>query len=127
MKIKEDQKKTLLVIDDEPIILDTCYIMFAGVYDVMLENSYYNCEDHLKNHIDYIMVDYMMPDIDGISVIKKIMENENQKKSKIILQTACSDNEIINIASKLKVDILRKPYNRKMAMEILEGKEGKSY
>ena len=45
-----------------------------------------------KNHIDLVIVDYMMPELDGLETIKRIKEID--KNIKIIMLTSVDDNDL---------------------------------
>ncbi len=61
---------------------------------------------------DLIMLDVMMPDIDGFTLCKKIRENHNGKNVPILLVTGCDDLGSIDEAYKVgATDFISKPVN----------------
>lgn len=69
-------------------------------------------------HIDLIIVDMKMPEMDGVSFLKKVREFEHCKHIKVIACTA--ENDITTIQEFLKlgiVDFLAKPFDNEVAVK----------
>ncbi len=61
---------------------------------------------------DLIMLDVMMPDIDGFTLCKQIRESDNGKNVPILLVTGCDDLDSIDEAYKVgATDFISKPVN----------------
>ena len=89
----------ILVVDDEPINLDIFEDLLDGLnYDVITATSGQGaCEqlERVGEELDVILLDRMMPDIDGIEILKKIKENPALKHIPVVLQTAMARTEDI--------------------------------
>lgn len=81
-------KKKILVIDDDKFILQMFKdILEAKGYNVVVSIGGKEAVEEYKNQKpDLVIVDILMPGMDGIRVIKKILKID--KKAKIIVATA---------------------------------------
>jgi len=66
-----------------------------------------------ENKIDLILLDVMMPDMDGFEVCKVLQENPDKKDIPVIFLTAKNDTDDIVKGFQLGgVDYITKPFNR---------------
>ena len=88
------KQPTILIVDDENDIID--------LLSYNLKNNNYNVETacdgseallKINNNIDLILLDVMMPKIDGIEVCKSIKKNPSSKNIPVILLTAKSTSQ----------------------------------
>jgi two-component system cell cycle response regulator len=60
---------------------------------------------------DLIMLDYNMPVMDGVTMLRKMREHDNIKRTPVIMLTAEDSNEIISTVARLGVrDYIIKPF-----------------
>ena len=88
------KQPTILIVDDENDIIDLLsYNLSNNNYNV--ETAYDGSEALLKinNNIDLVLLDIMMPKIDGIEVCKSIKKNPSTKNIPVILLTAKSTSQ----------------------------------
>lgn len=85
--------QTILVIEDEAHILELLrYNLEAQGYNVILsENGNDGLEKCIESSPDLVLLDLMLPDIDGLDVCKSIKRNEQLKSIPIIMLTAKSE------------------------------------
>lgn len=105
------EKKTILVVDDEKEIreLIEIYLKNEG-YDVIKATNGIEALDVLQSHdIDLVILDIMMPKLDGINACIKIRE---QKNMPIIMLSAKSEDvdKILGLGSGAD-DYVTKPFN----------------
>lgn len=106
-----DNKKTILVVDDEKDIREIIeiYLMNEGYNIVLACDGIEALEKLKKEKIDLIILDIMMPKLDGIRTCLKIRE---EKKMPIIMLSAKSDDSDkilgLNIGAD---DYIIKPFN----------------
>jgi two-component system alkaline phosphatase synthesis response regulator PhoP len=83
-------KKNVLIVDDEIHILELLkYNLENNNYHVIQAETGEEALIKLKNNsIDIVLLDLMLPGIDGIEVLKKIRGSEQYKKLPVIMLTA---------------------------------------
>lgn len=89
MSENSQPRGTVLVIDDEPEITDIieAYLSNSG-YTVMVENSSVMGIERAKtSHPDIILLDIMMPYMDGYEVCEEMRKNESTKKIPVLFLT----------------------------------------
>lgn len=94
--------KKMLVVDDEA---DFCELMKmrlqASGYDVLIANDGMQALDMIKKEkVDAVLLDIMMPGLDGLDVLKEI--RASYPKMPVFMVTAFSNEERIKLARKLK-------------------------
>ncbi len=95
--------KTILIVDDEPNARTTLTDIFAEEgYDVIeAANGNKAIEALTSKKPDIIILDYLMPDMDGVEVLKKIRQIDN--KIPVIMFTGHADERSIKGAQELGV------------------------
>lgn len=82
-------RKKILVVDDEEAFTRAVQANLEPVYNVRVENKGLSAFDVvLEFRPDLILLDVMMPDMDGCEVVKKLMENERVKDIPVVFITA---------------------------------------
>jgi len=109
-------KKTILCIDDTASNLFTVESviesMAKDLYEVVTAGSALDGLDVLlRRKIDIILLDVMMPEIDGFETAKMIKSNKKTKNIPIIFLTAKKDDETIENSFILGSDYVNKPFN----------------
>jgi len=109
-------KKKILVVDDEPDVAFTVVHnlkKYSDQYDLTIVNSGQECLEKLENDElpDLILLDIMMPVMNGWEVFKKIRENASWGKLPIIFLTARVDRTAENAGKFLGEDYIEKPYD----------------
>ncbi|NDV58150.1 two-component regulator propeller domain-containing protein [Bacteroides sp. 519] len=122
-------KQSVLVIDDEPAMLWFISQIFIEKYNVFPINDPNEVLPFLKERVpDLIISDVMMPDIDGISLLKSIKKDKLLKHIPFILLSARNDAEeqVRGIESGAEVYVT-KPFNveylEKIVTRLLQRKE----
>jgi len=105
------KNKTILIVDDVVANLDILEELL-NEYDIVDAT---NGKDALKivndDHIDLILLDIMMPEMDGYEVCHKLKENPKNKNIPIIFLTAKTDEKSIEKAYDMGgVDYVTKPF-----------------
>ncbi len=106
----------ILVIDDEKEICDLIeiYLTQEGYEVIKRYNAFTIIQDIERNQIDLVILDMMMPEIDGIQALEFIRERFNIPV--IIVSAKSSDNDKIEGLLKGADDYISKPFN---AMELV--------
>ncbi|MDH5561517.1 MAG: response regulator [Deltaproteobacteria bacterium] len=127
MKIKNDIN--IYVVDDDINNLDIIDgYLSSKKYKVKKENNPHRAMEHIRQegtNYDLFILDWMMPDIDGIEILTFIKNNENLQRIPVILQTAKSSPAEIRTGYDLgAVQYLTKPFDsivlKAMVKNVLE-------
>lgn len=116
--------KKILIVDDEPnIVMSLEYAFKKQDFEVFIARDGLEAIEILKkNTPDAILLDIMMPNVDGYQTLKYIKNNESLKTTKVVFLTA--KNKVSDIEKGLKLGAdkyLTKPFSvKKLVSEILE-------
>lgn len=103
--------KTLLLVDDEPIMLDLLSLYLSPLgYTCIKCNSGMDAINFIEsNEIDLILLDVMMPEMDGLETCREIRKNWN---TPIIMLTARSEKaDIVKGLEYGADDYIAKPFD----------------
>lgn len=99
----EGEKKHILVVDDDPVMLRTIKGWLEGTYQVTMVNSGMNAITYLaKNKPDLILLDYEMPVITGAKVLEMIRSEVATASLPVIFLTSKGDKASVMEVLKLK-------------------------
>ena len=110
-----EDKKTILTIDDDPIILNQIMSILKNDYIVRPFTSGEKALDFLETHlVDLILLDCNMPGMSGFDVLAKLQENEWYKTIPVIFLTGSVDgDDEVKALSNGAMDYLLKPIKDK--------------
>ena len=120
-----DNKSTLLIVDDEPFNLDILqeHLEDEG-YNIITAASGEQALDILLNttsQISSILLDRMMPGIDGIEVLKKVKLEPKYKHIPVIMQTAAaSDANVVEGLEAGAFYYLTKPFEPELVIAVVK-------
>ncbi len=117
----------ILIVDDSNHVIAQLkfFLNSSGYYNLSFAESAsgafekleLNNHEQAKEQFDLILMDIMMPEIDGIEACRQIKKNERLKDVPIIMVTGKTDTEYLqNAFSEGAVDYVTKPINK---MELL--------
>jgi sigma-B regulation protein RsbU (phosphoserine phosphatase) len=114
-----------MVIDDEETCLLSLTMMLHKTNYILYKFSSpikaLECLYTTPVNIDIILLDMMMPELDGIEVLMKLKSHEKLKNIPVIMQSGIDDIEQINNALSMGVkDFIRKPYSREILITAIE-------
>jgi signal transduction histidine kinase len=109
-----ESRPRLLIVDDEPSIRDFIAVLFKDQYDILQASDGTDALVTLESEsaIDVVLLDAMMPGLDGFEVLEIIKSNPQMAHLRIIMLSAKTD-----VDSKVKafasgaVDFVNKPFN----------------
>ena len=92
-----EKKKQVLIIDDETThrILAKEYLEEAGYLVRLADDGKRGLQMALSTRPDLVMVDYMIPSLDGVEVCKALKSHEHTTNTPVILVTASREPDII--------------------------------
>ena len=117
---------TILAIDDDPVNLDiiTSYLEENKDYEVITAADGVEGWDILsKSHQDIklILVDRMMPNMDGMELSKMVLDDSEMSNIPIIMQTAAAEKKQVEEGIKLGVYYyLTKPYEEDKLLALVK-------
>jgi DNA-binding response OmpR family regulator len=116
--------KKIVIVDDEPNIVMTLeYTFKKHNFEVYIARDGSEALDILENVVpDVIMLDIMMPKVDGYQTLRLIKESDKLKSTKVVFLTAKNKASDIEKGLKLGADkYLTKPFSvKKIVSEINE-------
>jgi len=107
-----DRQKTIMIVDDTEINIDILVDTFQQDYELIVAiNGLEALELIEEQKPDLILLDIMMPEMDGYEVLKKLKENPDLDYIPVILLSAITDSNSINKGFSLgAVDYVTKPF-----------------
>ena len=112
--------KKILVVDDEQDILKVVtYRLKRAGYEVLSATTGKEAYDILKETSPgLIVLDYRLPDTDGIEISKKVRADERLKDVPIILLSASSASDISALVKNSEVnEYIKKPFDPEEFLE----------
>lgn len=113
----------VMLVDDEEMIRESVAVFFQSVGVGILTAA--NCDECLE-HLEagfrgVILMDVMMPDMNGWDTIRRIVENDLYEGNIIVMLTALNapDNKMEGIQEYV-TDYLTKPFNPDELMDVLQ-------
>lgn len=89
-----EERKMILVVDDDILMLNAIKTYLQGLYDVTMVPSGKLALKFLeKKHADLVLLDYMMPDQDGPTVLQHIREASSYPDIPVIFLTGVSERD----------------------------------
>jgi len=106
------RKQTVLIIDDDPIILGVLTRILVPAYDVKAARSgEAGIELVNKHQIDLILLDIVMQGMSGFETLEALKQNESSKHIPILFLTGNDSNESERMALAMgAADYIRKPF-----------------
>lgn len=110
---QETQRKKILIVDDTPANIQLLGSILQDRYIVSFAESGKEALARLeKTDFDLILLDIMMPEMDGFEVCKRIRSNPATEKIPIIFLSAKTDRESVMEGLELGAqDYIAKPYD----------------
>jgi two-component system alkaline phosphatase synthesis response regulator PhoP len=116
--------KKILIVDDEPnIVMALEYTFKKNNYQVFIARDGQEALDILKtNYPDVIILDIMMPMVDGYATLEQIKKEDNLKHTKVIFLSAKNKESDIEKGLSLGADAyMTKPFSiKKIVDQVVE-------
>ncbi|MFM9987257.1 response regulator transcription factor [Flavobacterium sp.] len=112
--------KKILIVDDEPnIVMALEYTFKKNNYQVFIARDGQEALDILKtNYPDVIILDIMMPMVDGYATLEQIKKEDNLKHTKVIFLSAKNKESDIEKGLSLGADAyMTKPFSIKKIVD----------
>lgn len=118
------EKKKILIVEDEESLLKLETILFsARGYSVTAVSDGKSALDEVAlNKPDLIVLDVMIPELDGLEVCRRIKENPTTSNIPVVMLTGKKTPEDIQEGERVGVDAyVTKPFNAFTIIETIEG------
>ncbi len=117
-----EQRKSVMVVDDDPVVLDLMKLYLGAKYKVMALNSASDALAKLKiTTPDIILLDIAMPDMDGKELFRKIREIATCADIPILFQTGMAGINTVRECVKLgAAGFVIKPIQKPVLLERIE-------
>ncbi|MDR2235110.1 MAG: response regulator [Chryseobacterium sp.] len=116
-------KKIIIADDEHKILMSLEYSFRKNGYDVFIARDGTEVLDFLKTMVpDVILLDIMMPNLDGYSTLDIIKQDERLKDTKVLFLSAKNNPKDIEKGLEMGADAyVTKPYSiRKLIQQIEE-------
>ncbi|MFT5169503.1 MAG: two-component system sensor histidine kinase/response regulator [Lysobacterales bacterium] len=114
--------KKILLVDDDPIVVKIIMkLLVNNNYDIDLAKDGLDALVMIKeNPPDLVILDVMMPEVNGYDVCYQLRFNDDYKKVPIILLTV-RDRELVgDISERVDIEYIQKPIDIKVMSEKIE-------
>lgn len=114
-----DGVNKILIVDDDEVTREILRAYLADDYVVFAVPSGKRALDFLTKHtVDLILLDYMMPEMDGPTTFRRIRHGFPKARLPIVFLTGVSEKELVIKGLQLcPQDYLLKPVDRRVLLE----------
>lgn len=103
--------RTLLIIDDDPHLLESLCVVFSGVYNVLTAESAEEAETVLNNEsVDVILLDVILPGTGGIEFLETV-RSHHPALPVVMISGAPSIRPVMRALELGARDYIRKPFD----------------
>jgi len=121
-KMGRKKRVRILIVDDEPAIREVMRLILKNYEVVEAANGLEALKKYKEYMPDLILMDIMMPRMNGIEATKAILESFPD--AKIVAVTAYATHKGEEMLEAGAIDILEKPFGRKKLEGLVEGLVG---
>jgi len=103
---EKKQPKTILVVEDDESMVEALVEKFksSGFNVFSAKNGEEGLKLALSNHPDIILLDIVMPKMDGLSMLRKLKEDKWGAFAPVVILTNLSDNQ--KLAEALEIGVV---------------------
>ena len=112
--------KKILVVDDDPyILLSLEFLMKKNGFDVMVARNGHEALELVEKQVpDIVLLDIMMPDVDGYAICKHIKSSKKLKDAKVVFMSAKSKESDIQKGYDLGASLyVTKPFSTRQLLK----------
>lgn len=115
--------KKILVVDDDPYILMSLeFLLKKNGFDVMVARNGTEALDLVEKQVPQIvLLDIMMPDVDGYAICKHIKSHKKLKDAKVVFMSAKSKESDIQKGYDLGASLyITKPFSTRQLLKQMQ-------
>jgi DNA-binding response OmpR family regulator len=112
--------KKILIVDDDPnILLSVEFLLVKNGFDVIVARNGMEAIEAIEETVpDIVLLDIMMPDVDGYVICEFIKKNERTRNAKVIFLSAKSREADISFGYEMGADLyMIKPFSTRTLLE----------
>lgn len=112
--------RKILIVDDDPnILLSVEFLLVKNGFDVIVARNGMEAIEAIEETVpDIVLLDIMMPDVDGYVICEFIKKNERTKNAKVIFLSAKSRESDISFGYEMGADLyMIKPFSTRTLLE----------
>lgn len=115
--------RKILVTDDDPVIrilISECLSCYG--HEVITVSSGKECLEKLTGDLpEVLLLDLMMPDMNGMEVLKKLRDNPNTAQVPVIMLSANAEKKVVEEDKNAQANqYLEKPFDLKTLLQAVE-------
>ncbi len=113
-------KEKILIVDDDPnILLSLEFLLVKNGYEELVARNGMEAIEIIELTVpSIVLLDIMMPDVDGYVICEFIKKNERTKGAKVIFLSAKSKEADISLGYEMGADLyLIKPFSTRLLLE----------
>jgi len=116
------QSMMILAVDDEPLNLMILRELFEDTHEITLVESGEDAMEQLEKAVpNVILLDVMMPGIDGIEVCKRVRANDEMKDVKIIMVSGKAMQDDVQVGMDAGANhYISKPFDMMELVDLVE-------
>lgn len=109
--VQSEKKKILVVDDSETNLLLLSAVLEDAGYDVKLMSNSYHAVQYIHDHRpDLILLDLLMPGMNGFEFMERLSNGQNRQKYPVVVVTAYDNHDNTRKAMDLgAMDVINKP------------------
>lgn len=119
-------KKSILVVDDDSLVRDVIKCVLTNDYAVCEASTYSEAVRIPSQSVDLAIIDYLLPDRDGLEVLNSIRKS-NPALPAIIMTGYGNEDIVIQALRENVTDYMKKPLNlmylRRRVSDVLKGEQ----
>ncbi len=122
------KKGKILVVEDEEslLMLERILLSSKGYSVTGVMDGKAAMEEIATNRPDLVILDIMLPEMDGFEVCRQIKENPVTKSIPVVMLTAKKSNQDVTRGMEVGADAyITKPFKSAKVIEVIEGLLGK--
>jgi CheY-like chemotaxis protein len=117
--------KQLLIVDDSPSYVEKTAefltLKFPDIFIHQATSAFDGCRQLIKYPMDIILVDILMPTMDGVQFCQMVRSLANRKTSKILVVSGMLNDEIRQQLEEIHItDFLEKPFKLQLLQSKVE-------
>lgn len=121
--MKKKEKLKVLIVDDEPsILMPLEFLMRKSGFQVYIARNGTEAIESINKELpDVVVLDIMMPDVDGYEVCRHIRKSEEMRSTRVIFLSAKAKDADIRKGYEAGADLyIPKPFSTRFLMESIK-------